>query len=232
MNIQVVDTLHPLYKNVLARGAALGYTRPSYRGQLLQNEFVKDLVASNTWNSLDGLWIIAMKSGSREFAMIDFKNPTGTLSTLEASGSLTFTDELGINGSGSAGYVDTKFSPLTHGVNFTQNLNSVLIAVTNNRSASSGIVDMGNPNTRIRCLTGALAGFFSVNGTEIASPMPDNSTLGLYHLQRANSTTIRLRKNGTIIRIGLRIIPRHYPQARFFIVRKIIRALEILQRLA
>ena len=129
MNITLTDPLHPLYKGILSRAAALGYVRPNFRGQLLQNEFLVDLIENNIWDELDCLLVVAMKTGGGNggnFAMINWKNPTGTLATLEASGSLTFNDETGINGNGAGGYVDTKFNPVTNGVNYTANLNSVL----------------------------------------------------------------------------------------------------------
>ena len=198
MNIAVTDTLHPLYKAVLSRGADLGYTRPSYRGQLLQNEFVKDLVEANIWDFLDGLWIVAMKSGSREFALIDYKNPTGELCELNGAGSLTYTDETGLNGNGTGGYVDTKYSPQLAGVNFLQDSNSSFIGLTINSFSSAAYVDFGIQNTRCRALIAANTASYRCNtGVDTNAAIPGSTTLGLYHLQRRGATDQRLWKNGS-----------------------------------
>jgi len=139
-----------------------------------------------------------MKGGPAQFGTINLKNPTGTLATLENSPNLTFNDETGINNDGTVGHIDTKFAPLTHGVNFTQNANSAFIGLTINSGSSSAFVDFGNPNTRLRSLIAANTASYRCNtGSDNNATIPASSNVGLHHLQRRGSADQRLWKNGS-----------------------------------
>ena len=106
------------YQAVLTEATAQGYTLPSVAQQAKQNTLMAALVNSGVLAKVDVLFVFA-NDGSKEFACINWKNPSGTKASLVSSP--TFTTNLGFNSNGSSSYIDTNFNAATQGVNFTNN---------------------------------------------------------------------------------------------------------------
>jgi len=113
-----LDDFDPDYQAVLNYATAQGYTLPSESQILLQNQLVLDLKGDSIWSLLDVFYVYAT-NGDSDFAKINWKNPNANFAS--EVNSPTFTIDKGFNGNGSTSYLDTNFSPSTHGSNFTQN---------------------------------------------------------------------------------------------------------------
>ncbi len=105
------------YKAILDRGTALSYTLPTLAQQKLQNKLLMDMKADGVWAKLDVFYNFA-NNGGRDFARINWKNPSATVATL--FNSITFNSNVGFQGNGTDMYIDTNFQ-LINGVNYTQN---------------------------------------------------------------------------------------------------------------
>ena len=106
------------YQAVLAEATAQGYTLPSASQQVKQNILLNTLISSGVWAKLDLILVLA-NDGSKEFACINWKNPSGAKATLISSP--TFTSNQGFNTNGTSSYIETNFNAATQGVNFTNN---------------------------------------------------------------------------------------------------------------
>jgi hypothetical protein len=106
------------YNAVLAEARIQGYTLPSASQQSKQDTLLRVLISSGVWAKLDLILVLA-NDGSKEFACINWKNPSGTKATLVSSP--TFTSNQGFNSNGSSSYIDTNYNAATQGVNFTNN---------------------------------------------------------------------------------------------------------------
>jgi hypothetical protein len=96
------------YQAILNYATSLGYTLPSARQQVKQNQLVLDLKAGGIWSKLDTFRVYAT-DGSSSYALIDWKR----LSLCTAINSPTFTTNQGYSGNGTSSYIDTNFNPNT-----------------------------------------------------------------------------------------------------------------------
>jgi hypothetical protein len=72
------------YQAVLTEATAQGYTLPSAGQQVKQNTLMTSLISSGVFAKLDTILVFA-NDGSKEFACINWKNPTGNKAILESS---------------------------------------------------------------------------------------------------------------------------------------------------
>lgn len=112
------------YQAVLDYGTAQGYTLPSGGQQTLQNDLLVALKSAGVWSKLDTFANFAT-DGDSNFALIDWKR----LSDYTAVNSPSFTTNQGYKGNATSSYIDTNYSPLTSGVNFSLNNASVYLYV-------------------------------------------------------------------------------------------------------
>lgn len=108
----------PEYMSILAEATTQGYALPSAGQQIKQNALLSTLINSGIYAKLDTLFVLA-NDGSKEYACINWKNPTGTKATLISSP--TFISNVGFSSNGTTSYIDTNFNASTQGVNFTNN---------------------------------------------------------------------------------------------------------------
>lgn len=108
------------YKAVLVRATALGYSLPSASQQILDNAMIVSLKASGDWALLDAFFWAA-NDGDRNFAKINWKNPSGSLSAeVPTSTSLSWQSGFGFKSGGPTTAWDWGFAP-TGGTNYKQN---------------------------------------------------------------------------------------------------------------
>jgi hypothetical protein len=107
------------YKAILAEAATLGYAAPSSDQKAKQDLFIKSLKSSGVWDKSDVLFVFA-NDGSKEFACINWKSPSGTKASLVNPTFLTFTPNAGFTGNGTSSYIDTGYSP-NGSLNYKQN---------------------------------------------------------------------------------------------------------------
>lgn len=96
------------YQAVLTEATAQGYTLPSPAQQAKQNTLMDTLINSGVFAKLDLILVFA-NDGSKEFACINWKNPSGTKASLVASP--TFTVNAGFTGNGTSSYINTNYNP-------------------------------------------------------------------------------------------------------------------------
>ena len=179
------------YRAVLNRGIALSYTLPTLAQQKLQNKLLMDMKADGVWAKLDVFYNFA-NNGGRDFARINWKNPSSTVATL--FNSITFNSNVGFQGNGVDMYIDTNFQ-LINGVNYTQNNASRYLWM--NAASGTGSFDgnaVGSTNTIRRFSTNTQR----INqGLSSISPSFDyTATAGMKSIHRTSSTSITLF-NGT-----------------------------------
>ena len=105
------------YQAVLTEATAQGYTLPSPAQQAKQNTLMATLISSGVFAKLDLILVFA-NDGSKEFACINWKNPSGTKASLVNSP--TFTANQGFTGNGISSYILTGYNPNGSG-NYKQN---------------------------------------------------------------------------------------------------------------
>lgn len=166
------------YQTILDKGTALGYTLPSAGQQILQNDLVVALKASGSWNLLDVLYVFANDS-SLNFGRINWKDPDSFLCSV--TGSPSFTSNKGF-GRVSTSFIDTGWTPSTHGVNYTQN-NAFIHTSIADTLVTPGSNDMLNsgtgPGARISLFPNSFLQYFCNDGTAT------NISLGALGLQKA-----------------------------------------------
>jgi len=103
------------YRDIIDQATSLGYALPSAYTQYVQNKMILDLKAAGIWNKLDVLYSMDNDASTVDFATLNWKDPTSFQLTLVNSP--TWVPEHGIQTSGTA-YLDTNFTPSSHGVNY------------------------------------------------------------------------------------------------------------------
>jgi hypothetical protein len=175
------------YQAVLDFATSEGDTLPSANQQILQNQVVLSLKDKGLWNKKDAFGLFAT-NGNVDFALICWKR----LIKMDAFSSPSFSANSGFTGNGTSSYIDTKFKPLSDGVQYTQNNAGLSVNVgsgdgyiVGNSSGASGNQRMriGNNDSMIN---GSL---FFIN---------PNFETGNIHLDRTSSTEVNTQQDNTI----------------------------------
>lgn len=111
-----VSGLSAEYIAILTQATALGYALPSGEQQTKQNTLLVALKNAGIWTKLDVFYVYA-NNGSKEFATLNWKNPSLYQTTLVNSP--TWASNVGFNSDGATSYLDTNFNAATNGVSFT-----------------------------------------------------------------------------------------------------------------
>jgi hypothetical protein len=165
------------YNAILAEAAALGYTAPSAGQQVKQNLFIQSLKSSGVWDKSDRIFVFA-NDGSKEFACINWKAPSGTKASLVNPTLLTFTPNQGFTGNGTSSYIDTNYNP-NGTLNYKQNDASryAYLRVSVNNRVIDGVSDnitnsmttFASPNQRINQSGNNISATFSYQGVGMKS---------------------------------------------------------------
>lgn len=153
---------------------------------------------SNIWNKLDFFEVFAAHAS--DSARINWKSP-GTRDAVLV-GTPTFTTDRGYT-MASGSYVDTSYNPASHASNFA--LNSGMFAVWNRSTGtqSSGIGGFFDGTNGITVQSRNASNQASVRVNQASAVTASNSSAnGLIAAQRGGSTSVNLRRNGTIIASG------------------------------
>lgn len=106
------------YQAVLDRAGVLGYTTPSDAQQILQNQLMIDVKASGAFTILD-TFKVAANDGSRQFARLNWINPTA-FESVEVNNP-NWTADQGYDSNVNTGYIDESYDPGNDGINLSQN---------------------------------------------------------------------------------------------------------------
>ena len=172
------------YQAILNEATALGYTKPTLSQQIKQNLLLKNLKSNGSWN-LNDIILVFANNGSKEFACINWKNPTGNKATL--INSPTFTTNAGFTGNGSSSYILTGYNP-TGSDNYKQNNASrfIYVKTAQNNKVLDGII----PSTA-NSITSFVSTLQRINqgGGNVLSNF-NFSGIGMMSIHRTNSTTV------------------------------------------
>lgn len=169
---------------------------PSFAYMRAVDLFIKTLKADGNWDKLDRLWIHGAEF--QQHATVSVKNPlTAHISEINSP---TWTANEGYTGDGSSKYLDTNFNPLTQSENFEQNNASFGVFCRTNSDAVT--VEMGAGDSATKYADVVLR-----NSNQIYSNLNDNtittasntSSVGFFVIERTNSTTVKVFKNGSEI---------------------------------
>lgn len=192
------------YQALLTYATSQGITLPSADIQSKENALVIALKSSGIWDEAD--YIKNYSVDSSAFATLHLKDPTLHRSLLTGASPPALTTNKGFSASGVSGYIRTQFIPSTHGVNYTQNNNSIHFYSFTDVSGTSidlGVTGTGGtPNiTWVRTKNASNLTVFGNNSTTTTNKA-NTSSHGLISLYRIDSTTCELFLNGVSLGTG------------------------------
>lgn len=164
------------------------------------------LVNAGTWLKLDAFWAIAADTSANGYLNFISSN-----NTLTPSGSITFSSQLGFQGDGSTGLLNTGFVPSSAGGNYTQNSSSYGFSLINNRTAwargtANGFAGMGanTANTTDDFLVplfsdGKTYGTCNSGLTTINVVNSSGTAKGTWIITRTSSTNVAIYHNGSSV---------------------------------
>nr|WP_299340997.1 fibronectin type III domain-containing protein [Allomuricauda sp.] len=178
-------TVDPDYQAVINEANAQGYILPSADDQNIQNQVVMSLKASGVWQQADVIYYFK-GSGSKEFKLINWKNPSGPKAVeVNFGGALTWSGT-GVMGDGLA-TINTNFNTGAGSPNYTQNNAGFYVYVSRAyTSKHGGMVGNDSPLIDVSMRNTVQRQFINSDGS--LPPVFDFSGTGLFGIAR-NSTT-------------------------------------------
>ena len=192
----------PEYMSILTEATTQGYTLPSADQQVKQNLFIQTLKSNGVWDKSD-LILVPANNGSKEFACINWKNPSGVKATLVNSP--TWTSNAGFTGNGTSSYILTGYNP-DGTKNYKNNDASRYMYV---RTATTNKVLDGVEANTTNGLTTFISTFQRINqsGNNLSFSM-DYNGVGMKSIHRTSSTNVNcyndnILSGGTATSLGL-----------------------------
>jgi hypothetical protein len=163
------------------------------------NTFVKTLVDSSAWDSIDVLKVYAIHTNGASEALVNWKNP-GTYNS-DAVHSPAFTAFEGFAGDGANDYISWNWIPSTHGVLYKVNNASVGIYIRTNDTGDHAVFGGydGTRTTRLRPAQSNGICTYLINQSSESSVGGQASTIGFYVVQRTASNAVALYKNNSLL---------------------------------
>lgn len=189
------------YKAVLDHADALGISKPTIAVSRLLNTFIVALKNAGIWVRLDLLYVW-MHDGSYQFSCINFKNP-GTFTLIPSSTRPRQLGNVGMTTEGLASCTfSTNWTPSIDGVNYTLNDASIFFYDSKDiTSNGANYAALSNSSTRYTLLNTRLTStlFYAINsaGSGTFSSKTNANSNGLYVVNRINSTTTNIYKDGS-----------------------------------
>lgn len=184
----------PDYQAIINEATALGYGLPSADDQNIQSQVVASLKSSGVWQKADVIYYFK-GSGSKEFKLINWKNPTGP-KAVESGGSLTWSNT-GATGDGIA-LINTNFNLSVGSHNYAQNDAGIYINVTQAHTTKFGMVgnDHNSADYNDVDMRNKLQRQY-INSDGSQAPLFSFAGIGLFGASR-NSTTTQILSIGTV----------------------------------
>jgi len=135
----IAPVFSPEYQVVLDYADAQGYTKPSLKYNLIIDRIVSKLLADGNWAKSDFLYYFK-HDGSREFATLNYKDPTKHRLIDVGVNPVTFTPEVGFEVSGGNGQCfSTQYTPSTDAVNVSVLSSGLFYRMTQTPTSNAGI---------------------------------------------------------------------------------------------
>jgi hypothetical protein len=177
---------------------------PNGARRTLINSTVLSLKAGGVWSLLDTIWFMAAHDD--QAGRLNWKAPASF--TLAANGGITFTADRGWQGNGTTGYLNTGWTPATHGVNYALNDASFgVYSRTNSPDAAAidiGAISSGVSRNWIQLRTTSNNNSVDINsnGTTGQALVAAFNSLGLGGARRTASNATQIYRNGAQTQAG------------------------------
>lgn len=194
-SLVTLSSFDPDYQAVLDYATTQGYTLPSTAQQALQNTFI--VAVKDYWANFDCFNIMST-NGDSNFALVDYIR----LITMSAVNSPTFTENQGYQGDGIAAYIDSLFNVST-AANYSLN-NAAIWLYINNDSDSDRVFGVSNGSTTFTNFRPKSGAQMQANLNDGGASVFETSTnsSGLWCVQRVDSTTLEIYRNGVLFKSG------------------------------
>lgn len=199
---RLFKTLDSDYGTLLTYHLGNAGTVPPYKYRNVENQWVLDIKAANSWSILDRLWRFS-KYGDRAYSLLDWKNPGSN--TLTIGGTMPWA--YGTGYTYGSGYFLTGFIPSTSGVNFVQNNAAVFhvneVDVSSNSQFDYGVANAANTSVvslNSRTAGGSIVATIALNsaqGSTVAT-VTTSATDFLNNRTGSANTTHKFYVGGTL----------------------------------
>jgi len=181
------------YQAILNVATALGYALPTAGNQTAGNKLVLDLKSCGAWSRLDGLWVY-MKAGDNNFALLNWKNPTGVKAIRVVSPTWS---AAGYSGT-STSYIDTQIVPGASGNYALNSAHAGFYCASLAAVGTQDVVDAAGSAVRLWWRnSGPGWRFFLNDNTNIVTERV--KTDGVNMISRAASNQFVHYANGTVV---------------------------------
>ncbi|MDO5981446.1 fibronectin type III domain-containing protein [Flavivirga spongiicola] len=184
------SSFDPDYQAILDEATTQGYTLPSSSDQIIQNAKVVSAKASGVWNLADYI-LVFTETSSKEFKMINWKNPTQKAIPYQGSSVVSdlvplLDSSTGLSSNGTR-YLSL-YNPSQGGVNYTLNNAGIYVnVVTAPSNYFVTAANLGTTNGSLRILQENVSSDQILNGSSV---IQDMSGTGLKGISRNSSTNI------------------------------------------
>lgn len=162
------------------------------------NGKVMTSLLNGSWADFDILYMFANRASYRDYAKINWKNPSSYYIT--EVGTLTF-DDLGFTGNGTNAYLRTHWTPSINGVGWTQNNAGAVIQLGKSVNAAESAFGANASSNTLRTVfipRSSGNASYIINGTSSDTYAHSNSS-GFWHLKRTASNAVAIFKSGASV---------------------------------
>ena len=205
MTTNSTSSFDPAYQAILNEATAQGYTLPGSSDQTIQNTKVVSAKASGVWDLADYI-LVFTETSSKEFKMINWKNPTQKAIPYQGSSVISdlvplLDSSTGISSDGSR-YLSL-YNPSQGGFNYTLNNAGTYINVVN-ASINYFVIaaNLGTTNGSLKMYQENVSSTQKLNGDNVVQDMTGTGLKGisrnsLTDVIFSNSTTINTISNAS-----------------------------------
>ena len=178
-----------------------GYTYPSQSKVDIYTTAWDYADAQNLTSQFDLVGLLKVEN--QNLCKVPFIHSGGSGKIFDLVDSPIFTANNGLKGSGLQGYLDTKYSPTTDGINYTLNSACIGVFVSDNLAIDAPVIDSGNDNYGSNSLifprttSNTLDG--QINNDDFNRVSQSNlNSIGFFSVKRINASSVSVYKNGIL----------------------------------
>ena len=173
-------------------------TKPSNEVAIAQDTMVKALADGGVWSKLDRFFVFAGHTNDNGESLIDWKAPSTRSATIVNSP--VFTAFEGFAGDGASNYIDSNYNPSTDATNYT--LNDASVGLYSRTDVDELSYDCGaRVSWLLYCSSSTDQIRYRLNcNTNSDSTADYGDSRGLYIVNRTNSSTQSVYRNGTLVK--------------------------------
>lgn len=188
----------PVYDAAASTLFAAMSVQPDSTRKALINTTILALKSAGIWMLLDECWFLAAHDA--QTSLLGWKR----YKNCSAVNSPAFTADRGYTSDGATSYLDTAFSPASHGINFALNSSSLGVYIRTQSGAGANLVDIGitNANTAYVAAWNASGNTITRINEATDTSVANTNTTGLLVGRRTASNATSIYRNGSSIVTG------------------------------